>query len=253
MPDMMSDLIPSDASSPGTPDSSPGSRQQRSSWRELAGLSGILVVVMLLWNTLLVYPLKILVVFFHELSHGLAAILTGGSIKRIEMVAQEGGLCVTLGGNGFIITSAGYLGSMVWGGAILLLAARSRHDKKIMSALGTLMLIVAVIYVRPFFSFGFAYCVVSGLAMLAVATLLAPIVNDRLLKTIGLTSCLYAVMDIKSDVLDRPECRSDAWQLAQRTGIPTWFWGILWIAIAVAGTIGFIVLAGRTRESQERT
>ena len=43
-------------------------------------LAGIFVVVYCLWNTSLVYPLKILVVFFHEISHGVAAVLTGGSI-----------------------------------------------------------------------------------------------------------------------------------------------------------------------------
>jgi hypothetical protein len=61
--------------------------------------------------------------------------------------------------------------------------------------------------------------------------------NRRLLLTIGLTSALYAVLDIKSDVLDRPELESDAYMLAELTGIGSaTTWGILWMAIAVVFT-----------------
>jgi hypothetical protein len=47
------------------------------------------------------------------------------------------------------------------------------------------------------------------------------------------------VLDIKSDVLERPELRSDAFMLAELTGIPTVVWGFLWIsaALAVSGTL----------------
>ncbi|HSA23861.1 MAG TPA: M50 family metallopeptidase, partial [Myxococcota bacterium] len=60
---------------------------------------------------------------------------------------------------------------------------------------------------------------------------------------VGLTSCLYAVLDIKSDVLDRPEALSDAAMLSELTGLPTRFWGGIWIAIAVLAALVFLVLA----------
>ena len=44
-------------------------------------LLGIFVGVVLLWNTPVVAPLKIFVVLLHEISHGVAAVLTGGSIE----------------------------------------------------------------------------------------------------------------------------------------------------------------------------
>jgi hypothetical protein len=61
--------------------------------------------------------------------------------------------------------------------------------------------------------------------------------NRGLLLVLGLTSSLYAILDIKSDILDRPELQSDAFMLAEYTGIPTAFWGFLWIAIALAVTV----------------
>ena len=68
-------------------------------------------------------------------------------------------------------------------------------------------------------------------------------INDFTLRLIGLTSCLYAVLDIKSDILDRPQIRSDAYMLGEQTGLPTLFWGVLWIAVAVVASLFFLLIA----------
>ena len=86
----------------------------------------IFIAIGFLWNTLFVYPLKIFVVFMHEVSHGLAAIATGGRILEIQINPQQGGHALTQGGSRFWTLTAGYLGSLLWGGVILLLAARTR-------------------------------------------------------------------------------------------------------------------------------
>ena len=51
----------------------------------------------------------------HEVSHGLAALATGGSIKEIQIVQQEGGHAITAGGSRFWTLTAGYLGSLIVG------------------------------------------------------------------------------------------------------------------------------------------
>ncbi len=218
-------------------------------WKALASLAGLMVVVVFFWSSLVVYPLKILVVFFHELSHGLAAILTGGSIERIELVAQEGGLCVTLGGNRFVLLTAGYLGSLVWGGLILLLASRTRIDRAVSIVLGLILVVVSVGFIRPFFGFGFFFGLLAGLALGAAGLLLSRGVNDYMLRVVGLTSCIYAVLDIKSDVIDRPGIQSDAAMLSDLTGLPTLFWGFAWIAVAVAAAFFFLLLACQTQRN----
>ena len=83
----------------------------------------ITVIVFMLWGTPVVYPLKILVVFMHELSHGLAAVFTGGSIEAISVSAQEGGHAITRGRSRFIILSAGYVGSLILGVGLLFFGA----------------------------------------------------------------------------------------------------------------------------------
>jgi len=217
-----------------------------SPWARWTGLAALAAVIWLLWSTWLLYPLKILVVFFHELSHGIAALLTGGSIVGIEVVAQEGGVCRTVGGSRFLTLSAGYLGSLVFGGVILVLAARTRRDRELAVGLGALLFLTALVWVRPIFSFGFLFALLAGAALAAAGLYLPPDVVDTLLRGIGLTSIFYAVLDIRDDVLARPRvCQSDAVQLAQLTGIPAYAWGVLWITLALAGGLYFLHLAGR--------
>lgn len=219
-------------------------------WKELISLLFIMLAVVYLWNTWVVYPLKILVVFFHELSHGLMAVITGGSIKEIRIVAAQGGVAVTAGGNRFLTLSAGYLGSLVLGGVILVLATRTRYDQTIATVIGGLMILISLLFVRPIISFGIFFGLLAGLAMIAAGKYLSEDSNDFILKVIGLTSCLYAVLDIKSDVLDRPYLRSDARMLAELTHLPTIFWGLLWITIAVIAAVFFLLAACKTRPSK---
>lgn len=215
-------------------------------WKQLSLLAGLMVAVVILWNSWIVYPLQLLVVFFHELSHGLMAIATGGAIQEIQVVAQQGGTCVTVGGSRFLTLSAGYLGSLIWGGVILVLAARTKRDRFIAALMGGILILASAFYVRPIQSFGFAFGLASGAALIAAGVYLGAAVNDGILKVIGLTSCLYAVLDIKSDIIDRPGPGSDAYFLAEHTHIPTILWGILWIVLAVAGAIYFLLLASRS-------
>ena len=218
----------------------------------LAVYCGIILVVLFFWNTGLLYPLKILTVFFHELSHALAALVTGGKVLEIVLDPQEGGHCLIAGGNEFLVVSAGYLGSLICGGVILAAAANSRQDKYLMVALGTILVAVALTWIRPFFSFGFIFCIILGGILAASGKYLSAKINDWALRTVGLTSCLYAILDVKDDTIDRTLVHSDAGALEKITGMPSLFWGYFWMTLAIMGTIFFILLASLAESRQER-
>ncbi len=202
--------------------------------RRLAFLSGFALyfgAIWFAWDTPVVYPLKIFVVLLHEISHGIAALATGGAIHSIELDPAQGGVC-HCSGNAFLTLSAGYLGSLGWG-ALLLMGARAgpRPSRWIVGAVGAMVVALTFLFVRNGFGLGFG--LLFGLALLASAARLPARANRVLLTTLGLTSCLYAILDIKSDVIDRPELESDARMLAELTGVPTLAWGFLWIGIAI--------------------
>jgi hypothetical protein len=193
----------------------------------------LLVAILALagWSSFVVYPLKIFVVFLHEISHGLAALATGGSIRAIGLTFDEGGVCVTEGGSRFLILNAGYLGSLLWGALLLVLAARSRHRRVIVGAIGGFTLLVTLLFVRS--AFGLAYGLLTGAGLLLVAGKLGPAASEVLLTAMGVVSCLYAVVDVGSDVLLRSVPESDASALARLTGLPAPLWGLLWVAVSL--------------------
>jgi hypothetical protein len=198
----------------------------------LAGFGLYFGALWFLWDSPVIYPLKIFVVFLHEISHGIMAIATGGSIERIVLNPMEGGACYCSGGIEFLTLSAGYLGSLAWGAAILTIGQEApKLSRKVAGLIGIMALVLTALYVRSWF--GVAFGVGFGLLMLLSARKLSVGVNRTLLTVLGFTSCLYAILDIKSDILDRPGLESDAHMLAEMTGIPTVIWGVLWIGIAL--------------------
>lgn len=207
----------------------------KSKLRFVLGFALFFALLWLLWNTVLVYPLKIFVVLLHEMSHAVAAVATGGSIQRIVLDPMQGGACYCPGGNAFLTLSAGYLGSLLWGG-LMISAARSKRVKTslVNGLIGGLVVALTILYVRN--GFGIAFGIAFGLAMIAASRRLSAGLNRSLLLALGLTSALYAILDIKSDVLDRPDLESDARMLAELTGIPTEAWGLAWIGIALVVT-----------------
>ncbi len=185
----------------------------------------------MLWNTPVVLPFKILVVFMHELSHGLAAILTGGSIAEISLSPQQGGQAMLQGGNRFLTLSAGYLGSLLLGAMLLLIALRTHADRAVMAGCGLVTLLIAGFYIRDFFPL--VFCTLTGTAMLATARYLNRNISDLILRVIGLCSLIYVPYDIFSDTIARSNERSDAYMLAEEFGGPTLFWGGLWLILSV--------------------
>jgi len=188
-------------------------------------------LVFALWQTSVVVPLKILIVFFHELSHAVATIFTGGEVISLSVSADQGGVVWSRGGNRFLTLTAGYLGSLLIGVGLLVAATRSKADRAIMAACGVVMLVVAGLYIRDFFALSFA--IGTGVAMLIMARFLGHAANDLALRVMGLTSMIYVPYDIFSDTIARSNLRSDARMLAEEFGGTTMMWGGLWLLLSL--------------------
>ncbi|KEJ90262.1 M50 family metallopeptidase [Sulfitobacter donghicola] len=198
----------------------------KSHWQLLA----LIAAVFALWQTPVVVPLKILVVFFHELSHAMAAWLTGGSVEQISLSPQQGGFAITRGGNRFAILTAGYLGSLLIGAGLLMLALRSALDRGVTALLGAVMLLVTALYIRDLFAA--LFCIATGLILLGAARFLGHAANDMILRVIGLSSLIYVPYDIFDDTIARSSLPSDAHMLAHEFGGATVMWGGLWLVLS---------------------
>lgn len=211
--------------------------------RFIIGFGLFFTALWFLWDTPVVYPLKIFVVLLHEVSHAIAAVATGGTLDRITLDVRQGGATYFSGGSAFLALSAGYLGSLLWGG-LMFSAARNEWVRTdwVNGAIGASVILLTIFFIRS--PFGIVFGLLFGAAMMAASRKIGAEMNRKLLLTLGLTSALYAILDIKSDILDRPELRSDAYMLAELTGIGTaTMWGIVWITIAIAFSAWLMIRA----------
>ncbi|SLN58532.1 hypothetical protein TRL7639_03234 [Falsiruegeria litorea R37] len=202
-----------------------------------------------LWQTPVVAPLKILIVYLHELSHVIAILATGGSVESLTVNASEGGLVISRGGNRFLSLSAGYLGSLLLGALLFVAAVRTQADRAILGVLGGIILLTTVFYSREPFAVGFG--LITGLGMLAIARFLPRDYSDLILRVIGLASMIYVPYDIFSDTIQRSNLRSDARMLAEEFGGATVMWGALWIVLSL-GVLALCLRYGLGADSNIR-
>lgn len=200
----------------------------------------VVAVMVMFWHSPLLWPLKIFVVLLHELSHVAAIVLTGGHPSAISLSPDQGGLALGVGGNSFGVLNAGYLGSLCWGLVLLAVANRPRAVSWFLRAMGLGLGVATVVWMRPFISFGFLYGLAAALVLFGVGWRVAPSMGSVLLRVLGIFSCLYALIDIRDDVLHPASWTgtSDASMLADLTGVPAVVWGIGWTLLS--GVILFV-------------
>lgn len=204
------------------------------SYRRIAGLALGAVVLAIFWDSPVVWPLKILVVLFHELGHAAAALLTGGTVESIGLSPDQGGVTHTRGGWRFLILNAGYLGSLIWGVALLAAGRTPKAAKWMCGGLALVLLGSTLWWVRPVFSFGFAFSLVAGIAMALLTQRGTASAQTGLLRGMGVFSVLYAVWDIRDDIFRIDGGMSDAVMLQELTMVPGPIWGLAWLVVGLA-------------------
>lgn len=125
-------------------------RRRRVPWLAVAAL-----ITVILWQMpfggLLLYPFTILATWFHEMGHGLTAMLLGGSFKQLLIYPNGSGIAVhtSSGGLGEALVAAGGLLGPPIAGALFILTGRSpHHSRLVIGLLGMALLVSTLIWVR---------------------------------------------------------------------------------------------------------
>ena len=169
--------------------------------------------------------------FFHEISHGLAAILTGGVIQSITLNFNGSGLCVTTGGLNFIISFAGYAGSVFWGFLIYSIASAlsPARSKILVACIAAMLGLTLLLWAR-------------GLSTVIILIILLAIYVIPLYKTLWFSvksfiqlMGIFVMLDAIRSPLYLLDGRDlgDGAALAEMTWLPEIFWIGLWFTIAV--------------------
>ena len=180
------------------------------------------------WAPILHWPVTWFQTFFHEISHGIAAILTGGKITKITLSFDGSGQCITRGGGRFLITFSGYVGASLWGLFVFRMA--KSQGFWIISLLVALVVCCLIFWVRDIQT---AFIVLIILSLLiALSKLQFPKIQSQVLEFIG----IYILIDaIKSPfyLMDGKNL-GDGYTLSKLTYIPEFFWIFIWFSIALS-------------------
>jgi hypothetical protein len=204
----------------------------------------ILFLAAVIWQIPIVsIPFKWFESYFHEISHGLAAVVTGGSIVKIQLFPNGAGLCTTRGGSNFLISFMGYAGAALWGTAIYLVAAMHQRVAQILSVLIVILLLCTLIFwLSDLLSF------IIIIVLLTIVLLKFKLKNLKYFQyVLQFIGALVLLNSVKSPwyLVDGRDL-GDGAALAQLTGIPEIIWVLIWFAIGISGIV-FIAKGQKTK------
>ena len=204
-------------------------------------LIGAAVVTILLWQVpygdYILYPFSILATWFHEMGHGLAAILLGGNFRRLEIFADGSGVAYHSGGlflgriGRALVAAGGPMGPPI-AGAILILVSRSFKAASFsLKILGGFLLFSVLIWVRS--PFGIVAILLLGLIIFGIGLKANRWFQGFSIQFLGVQACIstYHQLDYLFTPTAGPLGLSDTGQMQQQLFLPYWFWGGL-MAIA---------------------
>ena len=224
------------------------STQQTLTLIGLAGLVSLLIALIPLLG-LAGYPFRLLLTIVHELGHGLAALLTGGSFIRFVIHSDGSGLATTAGGWRLAVIPAGYLGVAVFGAGLILLGRNHRWSRIALALIGAVMALLSLRYGLPaIFSTQILSGILTtmsglifGVLFLWVAIKAAPGWIIFLTHLIAIQavltafSDLFALIGLSTRFFNAPV--NDAQAMAGLTFVPAIIWAIVW-AVTASALIG---------------
>ena len=215
--------------------------------QRVALLAGIALASILAWQTalgsLLLYPFTILATWFHEMGHGLAAMLAGRGFERLLIFANGSGVAESLrpadgyGLTDALVAASGPLGPAI-AGALLILASRSpAATRNALAALGAALILSTLIWVRS--PTGWLVLPALGAAILLLALRGPPPWRSFAIQLLGVQACISVWQQF--DYLFSPGGyvagrlqRSDTGAIADVLLLPYWVWGALISAAILA-------------------
>lgn len=206
------------------------------SWQRWLGLAVVALLLVWLWQVpglgWVVYPFRLFGTFIHELSHGLAAIVTGGTFVRFRVEPDLSGVAVSSGGWRWVVASAGYVGSAIFGGILLALHARLLSARVLLFGLGLLFALLCLMFLRNLF--GVVAALGLTAVLLAAGWKLPEAGRSWLVDVLALQLILdgYGSLLTVFRLSGQAEVRTDAQTMAEMSWLPAGAWVVIWALLS---------------------
>ena len=237
--------------------SSANPRQKRSAlvWLIIAALVTV-ALWQVPWGNYILYPFTILATWFHEMAHGLTAMLLGADFQQLQLYPNGSGVAMyrydstlLFGSVGLaLIAAGGPLGPAI-AGAIFILAGRHQQTAHYcLLALCAMLTLSALIWVRS--SFGLMAVGSLAVLILIIASQTPYWVQSFAIQFLGVQACVsvYRQLDylfMHSATIGGKLMTSDTGQMADNLFFPHWFWGLTIAVVSLLLLINSLRLAYR--------
>jgi len=209
----------------------PGSPQEQAGRLFLAAMLVVLLPSLPLGNYI-IYPFTILTTWFHEMGHGLTAIVLGHDFERLVILPTGSGYAESamLGGSRFdraMIAAGGPLGPSIIGSILILASSRHKFWRPALYALAAALALSTLIWVRS----------LVGVIILPLIALLFIAIGQRAqgklvrfsLQFVGVLAAMSMFRDwdylfSKSATIGGKIMVSDTGAIADALLLPHWFW-----------------------------
>lgn len=211
-----------------------------------AFLVGSIVVTVLLYHVIpygrtIGYPLMLLSTLVHEMGHGVAAMLMGGSFEKFEMFADGSGVAYSRGAFGrfaqAFISAGGLVGPALIGGVGFVIGRTPRAARIGLAVFGVVLAVSVLLVVRSVF--GVVFVTVTAALCLGIAIKAKPWVSQ--------VAVVFLAVQLALSVFSRGDylftqwattgsgrMPSDVQKMSEALFLPYWFWGALCGLISVA-------------------
>jgi hypothetical protein len=212
-------------------------------------VSGLLTVF--LWQipfgNYFLYPFTILATWFHEMGHGMTALLLGGHFHHLEIFSNGSGVAYHSGGVFFarpFVAAGGLLGPPIAGAFFILAGSRPQLSRWVLGGLSTALLLSTLIWVRS--PFGWVILPLLGIGLWILSQKGSAGAQQMTVQFLGVQACLGTFRQLDYLFMNQINMGgkimySDTAQIAQSLLLPYWFWGSL-IAL-----FSFVLLIGSVR------
>ncbi len=206
-------------------------------------LVSVVLTVLLYWvpyGGYLAYPLMLLSTLAHEMGHGIAALLVGGSFHRFQMWPDGSGVATWSGEVGplrrALVAAGGLVGPAVAAGVGFAVGRTIRGARGALVALAAILALALLLVVRNLFGVIFVALVLGGCFLAARKA------SGEVAQLVLIFIAVQLALSVfsRGDYLFTPTAEtaagvmpSDVGQMATALLLPYWFWGLGCGAVSV--------------------
>lgn len=204
------------------------------------------VLIIILWHipygNIFLYPFTILGTWFHEMGHGIMALILGANFESLEIYSNGSGLAIWSGNPALgnvgkaIVAMAGPLGPTLAGAVFLILSKKEKYVKSSLITFAIVLLISVIFWLRSVY--GVPVILFFSTVILIIGLKASLKTQKLLLIFIGIQSFLSIYQSIgylmsQEAYIDDNFYISDTGVISQNLFFPYWIWGTLIIFISI--------------------